>query len=133
MLKEPRQLTYFVLAGGIAAAVNFLTRIALSVWIPYSAAIAIAYLFGMLTAFVLNRAFVFRGATNPMHHQAIWFTLINLLALLQTLAVSLMLARYVFPRLGFNWHRELVAHAIGVATPILTSYIGHKRLSFRTT
>ena len=29
------------------------------------------------------------------------------------------------------WHREELAHAAGIATPIFTSYIGHKRLSFR--
>jgi len=121
-----------MIAGGIAAAVNFLSRIVINAWVPYGTAIVFAYLLGMLTAFVLNRAFVFRGATNPIHHQAIWFTIINLLAVLQTLAVSLLLAREIFPLLGFDWHRELVAHAIGVVTPIVTSYIGHKHLSFKT-
>jgi putative flippase GtrA len=131
MLNQRRQFVYFIAAGGIAAAVNFLSRIAINTWMPYSIAIVLAYLLGMLTAFVLNRAFVFREATNPIHHQAIWFTIINLFAVLQTLGVSLLLAREIFPLLGFGWHRELVAHAIGVATPIITSYIGHKHLSFK--
>jgi putative flippase GtrA len=33
--------------------------------------------------------------------------------------------------MGFVWHADLVAHAIGVAVPVLSSFVGHKRLSFR--
>lgn len=132
ILSKHKQLVYFILSGGAAASINFLSRIFLSLWMPFSVAIIVAYIFGMTVAFVLNRCFVFREATNPMHHQAMWFTIINLLAVLQTLAVSLLLARKLFPLLGLDWHRDLIAHAFGVATPILTSYVGHKRLSFKT-
>jgi putative flippase GtrA len=59
--------------------------------------------------------------------------LINLAAVLQTLAVSFVLARYVFPGIGLAWHAELIAHGIGVVVPVLTSYIGHNKLSFRQT
>lgn len=125
------QFMGFLVAGGIAALVNFCSRIALNHWMPYSAAIMVAYLVGMVTAFVLNKLFVFRETVNPLHHQAFWFTLVNLAAVLQTLAVSLLLARWVFPAIHFNWHGETVAHAFGVAAPVLTSFIGHKHLSFR--
>ena len=33
--------------------------------------------------------------------------------------------------LGLTSHIELIAHAIGIVTPIFTSYIGHKKLSFQ--
>jgi len=56
---------------------------------------------------------------------------VNMLALLQTLLVSLLLARIVLPKLGVSWHSEEIAHAIGIAVPIVTSYIGHQRLTFR--
>lgn len=132
MFRKHKQLVQFVLVGGLAALVNFLTRIVLNVWMPFSAAIFVAYLFGMATAFSFNKMFVFRQATNHIHHQIMWFTIINAAAVLQTLVVSLVLNSTVLPFLGFHWHTELVAHAVGVATPILTSYVGHKRLSFRT-
>jgi putative flippase GtrA len=133
LLTKHKQLVYFVLSGGVAAVVNVLSRIVLNIWMPFSVAIVAAYLIGMVTAFVLNRVFVFPGASNPLHHQVMWFTLINLAAVVQTLVVSLVLAHKFFPAIGMSWHPDLVAHAVGVATPILTSYIGHKRLSFRAT
>lgn len=126
-----RQLLLFLAAGGIAAGVNFLSRIVLSDWMPYAAAIVVAYILGMITAFALNRFFVFKYATNALHHQMLWFVAVNVAAVLQTLLISLLLARTIFPLAGFDWHAETVAHAIGVAVPVLTSYIGHKHLSFR--
>jgi len=125
------ELIRFLLAGGIAASVNFLSRIALSWWMSYAAAIVVAYVLGMVTAFVINRAFVFRQATNELHHQIFWFVMVNLAAVLQTLAISLLLADVIFPQTGFRWHSETVAHAFGVAVPVITSYVGHKRLSFK--
>ena len=125
------QFFRFVLAGGFAACVNFLSRIALSNWMPYTAAIVIAYFLGMITAFLINRAFVFTAANNKLQHQVLWFIAVNLAAVMQTLAISLLLARVVFPRAGFYWHDETVAHGIGVVVPVVTSYFGHKHWTFR--
>jgi putative flippase GtrA len=125
------QLLRFLIAGGIAACVNFFSRIALNWWMPYAAAIVFAYIFGMITAFVINRVFVFTQANNKLHHQVLWFVAINLAAVLQTLAISLLLARVIFPRVGFYWHGETVAHAVGIIVPVFTSYMGHKHWTFR--
>jgi len=127
-----RQMFLFLVAGGIAAVVNFLSRIVLNWWMPYTAAIIVAYLLGMITAFVCNRLFVFIASSNRLHHQIFWFVVVNIVALLQTLVVSLLLADFAFPRAGFQWHPETVAHVIGVLVPVVTSYIGHKHLSFRS-
>ena len=121
----------FVLAGGFAALVNFGSRIVLSLWLPYAVAVVMAYCAGMATAFVLNRRFVFRHATNRLHAQIIWFVTINLLALVQTLAVSVLLLRVVLPLCGIGWHAEELSHAAGIAVPIVTSYLGHRRWTFR--
>jgi putative flippase GtrA len=85
----------------------------------------------MATAFVLNRLFVFKQSTRPMRHQATWFVVVNAFALVQTLAVSVLLAKAVFPAVGFHWHPEAVAHLIGIMLPLVSSYFGHKYLSFR--
>jgi putative flippase GtrA len=121
----------FLAAGGVAAVANIVSRIALNTVMPYVPAIVLAYCIGMLTAFALNRAFVFTGANNPIAQQVQWFVLVNLFAVLQTLLISLLLARWLFPISGMRFHPETIAHAIGVAVPVLTSYVGHKRLSFR--
>ena len=130
-LAKHRQFILFLLTGGFAAAVNFGSRFIFNLWVPFSVAIMLAYLCGMITAFVLNRLFVFRQANNALHHQLFWFCIVNLAAVLQTLLVSLILADSLFPRVGFAWHPHAVAHAIGVALPVISSYVGHKHLSFR--
>lgn len=121
----------FVVAGGVAAIANFCSRLLLSEFIPYVPAIVIAYGIGMLTAFLLNRLFVFRGSANTLQQQATWFIAVNLLAVLQTVLISLLLARIVFPSIGMAFHAETVAHAVGVVVPVFTSYMGHKMLTFR--
>lgn len=125
------QFIAFLVAGGLAALANLGSRIVLGWWMPYVASIVIAYCIGMLVAFSLNRLFVFKGATNPIAEQGMWFVLINLAAVAQTVLVSLLLARFLFPAIGMTFHPETVAHAIGVAVPVVTSYLGHRQLTFR--
>ncbi|WMJ67734.1 GtrA family protein [Stenotrophomonas sp. 24(2023)] len=126
-----RQFVLFLAAGGLAAAVNFGSRIVLGHWMGYVPSIVIAYLLGMITAFTLNKLFVFGQASNRVHHQIMWFVAVNLAAVVQTIAISLLFAHWLLPLLGVDFHNETIAHAIGVAVPVFTSYIGHKRLSFR--
>lgn len=126
-----RRFVKFLFAGGIAAVANFGSRIGLSHWIAYVPAIIVAYVIGMITAFVLNRMFVFDTATNSLRNQALWFTVVNLAAVLQTLVISVALADYIFPAMRLMAQRETIAHGIGVMVPAITSYVGHKYLSFR--
>ena len=126
-----RQFLSFAIAGGIAALANFLSRIVFSWWMAYAPAIVLAYGVGMLTAFLLNRQFVFRDAANSLQSQMLMFCLVNAAAIVQTLVVSLAFAYYVLPALNVAVHRQEIAHAIGVAVPIFTSYLGHRRWTFR--
>ena len=125
-----RQFMMFLLTGGFAAVVNFGSRILYSVWLDFSMAIILAYVTGMLTAFVLFRTFVFNRSLRSDHRSAVAFVLVNLLALLQTWAISVGLANYLLPYLGVRWPTLEVAHAIGVIFPVFTSYLGHKHWSF---
>jgi putative flippase GtrA len=115
----------------MAAGVTFGSRILLSFLMEYAIAIVVAYLAGMATAFVLNRRFVFKEHSMPLRRQLLWFTTINLFALAQTLTISLLLARIVLPMLHVVRHDEEIAHAFGIVVPILSSYLGHKHLTFR--
>ncbi|AQW29903.1 GtrA family protein [Ralstonia syzygii subsp. celebesensis] len=126
-----RHFLLFLLTGGVAAAVNWGSRIVYNLWMPYSAAIVVAYVTGMITAFILAKLFVFTESTQSTARSIVFFTLVNLVAVLQTWGVSVGLAYYVFPRLGLDWHAREIAHLIGVAVPVFTSYIGHKRWSFK--
>lgn len=126
-----RQFLVFLLTGGIAAAVNFGSRILYNQWMGFSAAIVLAYITGMVTAFVLARLFVFRNSQRALHHSALYFVLVNGVAVLQTWAISLLLADWLLPALGVRQYMHELAHAAGVVVPVFTSYLGHKHLSFK--
>ncbi|WP_322042777.1 GtrA family protein [Paraburkholderia sp. J67] len=125
-----KKFLMFLLTGGFAAAVNWGSRILYNHWMPYSAAIVVAYITGMVTAFVLAKMFVFTDSKQSTHRSAFFFTLVNLVAIAQTWAVSVGLAYYLFPRIGMNWHDRDIAHLVGVIVPVFSSYIGHKKFSF---
>jgi len=126
-----REFLVFLLTGGFAAVVNWVSRMVYNIWMPYSAAIVVAYVTGMITAFILAKLFVFKSSTQSTSRSIFFFTLVNLVAVLQTWAVSVGLAYYIFPRMGMIWHDRDIAHLIGVMIPVFTSYIGHKRWSFK--
>ncbi len=133
MIREflSRQFLIFLLTGGTAAVVNFGSRILYSMWLDFSSAVILAYISGMITAFVLAKLFVFKESHQTLQRSAVFFILVNLVAILQTWAISMGLAYYLLPLLGFSVFVPEIAHATGVIVPVFTSYLGHKRWSFR--
>lgn len=125
------QFVRFLVAGGIAAAANFGSRFFFSQWLPYGVAIVLAYLVGMTVAFVLMRRHVFTDSQSALGPQIAKFVGVNLLAVLQTLLISLALARWLLPSLGVLEHGEAIAHLVGVVVPVFTSYFGHRLLTFK--
>ncbi|MCR4538242.1 GtrA family protein [Pseudomonas canadensis] len=126
-----RQFLTFLFTGGTAAAVNFGSRIIYSQWFGFSTAVILAYITGMITAFVLAKLFVFKDSEQSVQRSAVIFVLVNIVAALQTWLISMGLAFYVLPALGVQTFVDEIAHAVGVAVPVFTSYLGHKRWSFR--
>ena len=126
-----RQFLKFLLAGGLAAGANFGSRFIFSFFFSYSLAICFAYFTGMLVAFLLMRKHVFDAKEGNLAKQISMFIGVNVLALLQTVAISLILARSLLPKLGNFEYAEALAHFLGVLAPAVTSYFGHKFLTFR--
>jgi putative flippase GtrA len=125
-----RQFLGFLLTGGLAAAVNFGSRILYNRWLDFSSAVVLAYLTGMVTAFILARSFVFTQGSQSVQRSAMFFVLVNGVAVLQTWAISMALY-YLLPIAGVTKWVPEIAHAVGVAAPVFTSYLGHKKFSFR--
>jgi len=121
----------FLVAGGLAALANVGSRMLLSQFASYPVAIVLAYLVGMITAFLLMRGQVFGTRGKRLSSEITAFVVVNVLAVLQTLVVSLAIAYYVLPWIGIQQHAEVIAHLVGVAVPIVTSYYGHKYWTFR--
>jgi putative flippase GtrA len=121
----------FVAVGGVAAAANFGSRIVFDHWTGFMTAVVLAFFVGLTTAFVLNRAWVFARTGRPWPIEAAWFAFINLLGLVQTVVVTWLLADTILPALGQARFVDETAHAAGIGLPLVTSYLGHKHLSFR--
>jgi putative flippase GtrA len=125
-----RRFLMFMVAGGLAALVNILSRLILSQAIPFGISVVVAYLIGMTAAFLMNKFFVFENSGRSPSSEYLRFSIVNLAALVQVWGVSMLLARVVFPYFNFDWHAETVAHVSGVLSPVLVSYYGHKKFSF---
>jgi putative flippase GtrA len=127
-----RQFVAFMLVGGIAALVNLVARILFSYVVIYEIAIVLAFVAAMTCAFVLNRRYVFvnasDNASDNASRQYTRLAIVNLLALVQVWLISVGLVRLA---IGFIWQAETMAHAIGVVSPVITSYFAHKYYSFR--
>ena len=125
------QFAKFLLVGGMAAGVNFGARILLSLYFSYGWAVFIAYIFGMTTAYFLSKIWVFEVSGRSGVSEAYYFSIVNIIAVVQVWIISVGLAQYIFPRIGVDFYSEEIAHLIGLSVPIFTSYLGHKYISFK--
>ncbi len=129
-VKNKKEFIQFVLVGGFAAGVNFLSRIVFSQWMDFRVAVVAAYGIGMTTAYLLSKFLVFESSGKKAHKEFFHFTLINIAAVIQVWLISVGLAEYAFPGFNFNFHPQEVAHFIGLSVPVVTSYLGHKHFTF---
>ena len=125
------QFVRYLLAGGLAALANYGSRFVFNVWVSFEIAVMLAYMVGLCTGFILMRRFAFHGGSRPVGAQALWYIVVNIFSVAQTVVISSVLLRIVLPSLDVYEHTEALAHAIGVATPLVSSYFGHKLLTFR--
>lgn len=125
-----KQFASFAVTGGIAALVNLASRWGLSHFLHFEVAVALGYLAGMTTAFVLARHFVFEPGGGHWTQQYLRFGLVNLVSFLVVMGVSVGLVRWGFPAIGMDWHAEDLAHLIGVASPIVLSFYAHRHFTF---
>ena len=128
---KSRQFILFLITGGTAAVVNFLSRFVFELFTPYWLAIFMAYFLGMVIALLLAKKFVFKQGDISNSKSFFYFFVVNILGVLQTLTVSLSLVYYILPIMNYTYYPKTLAHAIGIMVPAFTSFIGHKKLSFR--
>lgn len=130
LVGEGRRFARFIVTGSIAALVNLGSRWLLSHAMPYEAAVALAYLVGMTTAFLLARMFVFNVSGDNWFLEYGRFAAVNAFSFALVLGVSAGILRLVLPRIDWTWHAEEISHLVGVTTPIVLSYYAHKHYSF---
>ena len=121
----------FLACGGIAAAVNWDSRFAWSTVMPFSLAVLAAYVTGMVVAFVLFREFVFERASTGTSAQVRNFVIVNIVGMAATWALANLLVYWALPAAGVTDHVEAIGHGIAIFAPVVTSWFGHRFLTFR--
>ncbi len=124
------QFLKFLLSGGTAALVNLIGRYVLNFVMPFEVAVVVAYFMGMIVAYLLMSRFVFGASGRSVGSEVRRFVAVNLVAFTLVWAISVGLARIVFPEIDVTWHANDIAHFIGVTVPAVTSYIGHRFYTF---
>ena len=125
-----RQFAGFLVVGGFAAALHWLARIFLSLFMPYSWAVFIAYGVGMSIAFALNSYYVFPASDKPVQKQARDFILINTAFLPVVWIVSMQLNNLLIEQ-GIGSYSEEIAHGLAISLPVLGTFLLYKFFAFR--
>ena len=121
----------FLFVGGIAAGINFVSRIGFNEFMSYRVSIILAYIVGMIVAFTLFKHFVFEKSGRHYIDEVKDFTIVNILGIIQVWFISVGLAEYFFPYISFSYYPNEIAHFIGLCIPAISSYFGHKHFSFK--
>ena len=125
------QFGKFLIAGGFAALAKFLSRFLFEPFTGFWQAVALAYIVGFLTAFFLNRRFVFPASGKPLHQEMAWFFLFNALAFPVVVFAALGLEHYIFSHFLPLWLARAVSHGCAIILPVFVNFVAHKMVTFR--
>ena len=125
------QFGKFLIAGGLAAMANFGSRFAFEPWLGFRGGVVAAYGVGFLTAFILNKLFVFPASGKRLREEMGWFFLFNALAFPVVLGAAIVLNAYVFGRWLPAKLAESGAHGVAIMLPVFVNFAAHKFVTFR--
>ncbi len=121
----------FVATGSIAAIANLVSRYLLNFLMPFEWAVPLAWIVGMVVAFLLFQRVIFGNPGTPLRRRIIRFTQVNILGGALAWAISVVLANWFLPLIGWTFQPLELAHIVGVGVPAFTSYFLHKFYTFR--
>jgi energy-coupling factor transport system substrate-specific component len=122
----------FLLAGGFAAGLSWVSRFLFSTVMPFPSAIAAATATGMVVGFLIYRSFVFPGSKRSLAAQLAGFLFVNLIGAVVTILAAVCVLTMIPAPLGLSTTAAAAAHAIGIGLGAVANYFGHKTITFRT-
>jgi putative flippase GtrA len=125
-----KQFVGFLFVGMAAAFLHWLARLLLSIWLPFSSAVVIAYAVGMTVAFILNRIYIFPISDKAKSAQVRDFILVNLSFFPVVWYFSLKINNWL-NALDIGIYSESLAHAIAISLPMFLTFLIYKFLTFR--
>jgi len=120
----------FLVAGGLAALVNWLVRFPIELAVPYFVALLLATSIGMTCGFLLYRSWVFPGSTRSIADQIRDFILVNLTGQATMLGIATIVRQLLFVVEIGPFIAGAVAHALGIGAGAIVNYLGHRHLTF---
>ena len=130
MVRVTKQFPLFVLAGSIAALINIISRIILTIFLDFEISVFISYLLAMITSFLLQRKYVFKSTKKSYKRSFAGFLLVHFVTLCQVWIVSFLLKFWLINFISSVSIVEFIAHVFGLGIPAFTSYYGHKYITF---
>ncbi len=124
-----KQFIKFFTVGVSAALIHWLSRIILNLYFTFNISVLLAYFFGIGSAYVLNRIFVFPNSQKPIHEQIYKFLLINILFLPVVWFFSVFIYS-LFLNFSISFYPAAIAHGIAVSLPMLLTFILYKFFAF---
>lgn len=124
-----KQFLNFITVGISAAFLHWFARYLLGYLFSFSTSVVLAYGFGILVAFILNRVFVFPSSTVPLGQQAYKFVIINLIMFPVVWGVSIF-AESILMGLSISYSHSL-AHGIAVLLPGMMTFVAYRFFTFK--
>ena len=81
----------FLLAGGVAAALNFGSRFVFSAFMSFEYAVVCAFCVGLASGYTLNKYLVFAPSKKPVQTEMKIYVAVNMVALAQTWIVTMLI------------------------------------------
>lgn len=125
----PRSIR-FLLAGGVAAGVNWGVRFPLSAIMPFAAAVIVAAIIGMAVGFLAYRRFVYERSSRPMSEQIRYFVLVNAASMVVVTVAAMVLRALLLPVMDAPL-AEAAAHALAIAIGAVLNYFAHGAITFQ--
>ncbi|MFZ4804338.1 MAG: GtrA family protein [Synechococcus lacustris] len=133
-LQLSRQFLRFLVANGIAALANIATKLATSFLIADPLAVLAGFCVGLGSSYLLCRNYVFQPSSGSQLLEAARFTGVNLAALGITYGTYRQMLPLLQASAGLDPGQpstQTLAHAIGVAAPVIFSFLAQRTLTFR--
>ena len=125
------QFVKFLIAGGLAALLNWSARFLFSTWFSYGWAVLLAYLIGLSSGYVLNAWLVFPKSGQTRRREIAYFVGVNLMSLPLVWGLSVGLGDFLFPTIMDRSLAQALGNGIGILSPVALSFVLHRKLTFR--
>lgn len=121
----------FLICGTLAAAINWVARMILSLWMSFSLAVVLAYAIGMLAGFLLYRRYVWTSSARSLPAQILAFIAVNIAVAGLVLLVAIGLVTVGDLLIGRSGLTEALAHGVAIAVGAAANYVTHREITFR--